>query len=171
MERELLYRKCIEFHGHECGGLLLGFRAALCAIEQFGIEAPSEDEEIVCVTENDACGVDAIQALLGCTAGKGNLIFRLRGKQAFTFFDRKSGKSFRIILKERAFASKEEKRKFMREAESEEIFDVQRAKIETPPPAEIYRSQKFARCGELTAEPWLRVKDGEFLCADCFERA
>ncbi|MCI5189229.1 MAG: hypothetical protein D3905_05405, partial [Candidatus Electrothrix sp. AS4_5] len=32
----------------------------------------SPDEEIVCVTENDSCSVDAIQVLTGCSIGKGN---------------------------------------------------------------------------------------------------
>ena len=39
-----------------------------------GEDGPAEDEEIVCVTENDACGVDAVQVLTGCTLGKGHLI-------------------------------------------------------------------------------------------------
>ena len=34
------------------------------------------DEEIVAIVENDACGVDALQCVTGCTFGKGNLIFR-----------------------------------------------------------------------------------------------
>lgn len=34
----------------------------------------SKDEEIVCVTENDACGVDAIQVVLGCSAGERKFI-------------------------------------------------------------------------------------------------
>ena len=46
----------------------------------------------VAVTETDMCAVDAIQALVGCTFGKGNLIFRDRGKVAFTFFRRSDGK-------------------------------------------------------------------------------
>ena len=99
MDKESLYKKCVDFHGHSCGGLLIGFRAALCAMEQFGISEPSPDEELVCIAENDACGIDAVQALLGCTAGKGN--------HAFTFFDRRIGKSLRIVLNEREFSSKE----------------------------------------------------------------
>ena len=65
-----LWEKCVEFHGHSCGGLAIGYRAALYAKELLGT-GRSEDEEIVCVAENDACGVDAIQVLLGCSAGKG----------------------------------------------------------------------------------------------------
>ena len=168
--KDELYDKCAAFHGHSCGGLLIGFRAAICAMELLGIDSPSEDEEIVCIAENDACGIDAVQVLLGCTAGKGNLIFRLRGKQAFTFFDRAANKAFRIVLKERDFASKEEKHKFMREAPSEEIFTVEPASLPLPEAASIYASHPCAVCGERTAEPWLRVRDGKFVCLDCLDR-
>lgn len=170
MDKELLYKKCVSFHGHECGGLLIGFRAALLAMELLDIAAPASDEETVCIAENDACGVDAVQALLGCTAGKGNLIIERRGKQAFTFFNRVNGRSCRLVLKERTFASREEKRNFMRTAPGEEIFEVQEAAVTPPPQAEIYRSQKCAACQEMTAEPWLRVRNGRLLCLSCFEK-
>jgi formylmethanofuran dehydrogenase subunit E len=55
---EKLWRKCIEFHGHACPGLAIGFRTGEADIEKMGIGL-SRDEELVCVTENDACGVDA----------------------------------------------------------------------------------------------------------------
>mgnify|MGYP000417609195 CR=1 FL=1 len=55
LDREDLYKKCVEFHGHSCGGLLVGFRAALCAMERFGLDGRAQDEELVCVAENDAC--------------------------------------------------------------------------------------------------------------------
>ena len=70
-----LWKKAVMFHGHECGGLTIGYKAALYAIELLGIEF-SDDEEVICIAENDACGVDAIQALLGCSIGKGNFICR-----------------------------------------------------------------------------------------------
>ena len=88
--------KATAFHGHWCGGLARGIRVAAWAMEHFGTAA---DEEIVAVTETDMCAVDAIQALVGCTFGKGNLIFRDRGKVAFTFFRRRDGKSARLVEK------------------------------------------------------------------------
>ena len=96
-ENKELWNKCVEFHGHACGGLTIGYKAALYAIERLGLQLGgggnagclSPDEEIVCISENDACGVDAIQVMLGCSVGKGNLLFHMRGKQAFTFFNRK----------------------------------------------------------------------------------
>ena len=66
MEKQL-WEKCVEFHGHECPGLAIGFRAFYVAKEKLNLNF-SKDEEIVCVTENDACGVDAIQVLSGSIA-------------------------------------------------------------------------------------------------------
>ena len=91
-------KRCAEFHGHICPGLTIGFRAAQYAKKLLELTF-SEDEDVVCVSENDACGVDAIQVLLGCSAGKGNLLFHMRGKQAFSFYNRKTGKSVRLVLK------------------------------------------------------------------------
>ncbi len=83
-----LWDKCVGFHGHQCPGLAIGFRAAEIAKAKMGLNF-SQDEEIVCITENDACGVDAVQVITGCTMGKGNLIFKDTGKMAFTFINRK----------------------------------------------------------------------------------
>ena len=81
------WQKCAEFHGHMCGGLAIGYQAARYAAELLGRDF-SSDEELVCVAENDACGVDAIQVMLGCSVGKGNLLFHMRGKEAYSFYDR-----------------------------------------------------------------------------------
>lgn len=56
---EDLWNKCVAFHGHECPGLTIGYRAALYAIELLGLTF-SDDEQVVCISENDACGCDAI---------------------------------------------------------------------------------------------------------------
>lgn len=85
------WERAVAFHGHECPGLAIGFKAVEGVITEFGLDAsqlPVIDEELVCITENDACCVDAIQSLLGCTFGKANLIPRLRGKMAFSFYVR-----------------------------------------------------------------------------------
>ncbi len=54
-----------------------------------------------CVSENDACGIDAIQVILGCSIGKGTLLFHMTGKQAFSFYNRAAGKSVRLVLKKK----------------------------------------------------------------------
>jgi formylmethanofuran dehydrogenase subunit E len=97
-----LIEKTIAFHGHSCPGLAIGIRAAELALKEIG-RAP--DEEIVAVVETDMCAVDAIQYLTGCTFGKGNLIFKDYGKNAFTFYRRSDGKAIRLVRRPSSFGS------------------------------------------------------------------
>ena len=55
----------VAFHGHICPGLIIGYRAAKLAAKELELHR-DKDEELVAVVENDACGVDAIQSMLGC---------------------------------------------------------------------------------------------------------
>ena len=63
-----LWEKCVSFHGHRCGGLRIGYAAALYAMELLNIRF-SDNEQVVCISENDACGVDAIQVAVGGIPG------------------------------------------------------------------------------------------------------
>lgn len=164
-----LWEKCKEFHGHECGGLAIGYRAALYARELLQLQR-SEDEEIVCVTENDACGVDAIQVILGCSVGKGNLLFHLRGKQAFSFYDRGSGKSLRLVLKDMPEEIERGKTlEYYKTCPAEEMFAVKPATISLPEPAKIFGSFKCACCGETTGANWIRMLGEKKVCLDCYQ--
>jgi formylmethanofuran dehydrogenase subunit E len=164
-----LWERSVEFHGHVCPGLTIGYKAALYARELLGLNF-SADEEVVCVTENDACGVDAISVILGCSAGKGNLLFRLRGKQAFSFFNRKTGKSVRLVMRDvmRDGKSREETQKEMRAAAYGGLFDVKTPPFKLPEKARIFTSFLCECCGEKTAENYLRLQDGKKVCPDCF---
>ncbi len=94
--------RCIVFHGHICPGLVYGYLVAKEAIRLLGLRR-SSDEEVVAVPENDSCAVDALQVLLGTTAGKGNLILKNYGKNAFTVIKRGNrrtdGQAFRFARK------------------------------------------------------------------------
>ncbi|HPX56864.1 MAG TPA: FmdE family protein, partial [Syntrophales bacterium] len=89
-------KTCVDFHGHLCPGLVYGYRVAMEAMARLGL-ARAEDEETVLISENDSCAVDAFQVLLGTTLGKGNLILRDYGKNAYTVFDRNTGRALRFI--------------------------------------------------------------------------
>ena len=174
--RNELWKKCVAFHGHECGGLTIGFQAALYAIELLGLEADekgciSGDEELVCIAENDACGIDAIQVILGCSVGKGNLLFHIRGKQAFSFYNRKNGKSVRLVLKPTPEGmSRADPFAYFQSHEPAELFDVKETVIELPEPARIFKSEQCSCCGEITAEPMLRLQGGKLFCLDCYDK-
>ena len=135
-----LWEKCVAFHGHECGGLTIGYKAALYAAELLELSF-SEDEKVVCISENDACGVDAIQVILGCSVGKGNLLFHIRGKQAFSFYNRLSGKSVRLVLKPRPQnMTREESFAYYQKMDYKDMFDVKEATISLPEQARLFES-------------------------------
>lgn len=168
-ENKVLWEKCLAFHGHACGGLTIGYKAALYAMELLELDF-SQDEQVVCISENDACSVDAIQAILGCSIGKGNLLFHMRGKQAYTFFNRKTGKSLRIVLKNRpAGMSREESFAYYQSKEPQELFTVMPAKITLPEPARLFDSYVCDCCGESTGANWIRLSGDKKLCLDCYQ--
>lgn len=158
---------CVTFHGHACGGLTIGYKASLYAAQLLDLEF-SGDEQVVCITENDACGIDAIQVMLGCSAGKGNLIFHVCGKQAYSFYNRKTGKSVRLVLRQGpAGMTKADSFAYYQACRPEEMFDVKAATRKLPEKAQLFDSFVCDRCGELTGSRWLYQVGDEKLCADC----
>ncbi len=158
--------RCTDFHGHECGGLTIGFMASYYAKEILGLDF-SQDEDVVCVTENDACGVDAIQVLLGCSVGKGNLIFRIRGKQAFSFYNRKTQKSVRLVYKNtKKVDYKQQLDDFIKFGGSK-FFEVKETTFVLPEKARIFNSIICEKCGENTAESMIKIENGKKVCMDC----
>jgi len=189
------FNDVVDFHGHSCPGLALGYRVSQRALKE--LKKRAEDEEIVAVVENNSCAVDAVQMMTGCTFGKGNLIFRDYGKQVYTFVRRPSGKSIRIsVIWEKPAETKEEKafweryakgdrskkvldfvhsRKAARtrqvlEADDDELFAITQGKTVLPPEAEIFESIRCVVCNEKVAEPKARSLNGLKLCVPCAEQ-
>lgn len=185
------FKKAAEFHGHVCPGLAMGYRVARYVKAHY---PRSEDEELVCIAENKSCSVDAVQFLLGCTAGKGNLIVIDNGKQAFTFYSRDRGKALRIYFKGDVFAGMDAMRQKMAagnltaadkkemqslrsrimeqilKARDEDLLDVREAEIPAPEKARIYPSLVCQECGERFMEIMGRTAEGKVLCKGCFEK-
>ena len=152
---------------------------------------------MVAIVENDACMIDAIQYITGCTMGKGNLIFRDHGKPVYTFILRNGEKAVRIALKpafgmEDLFpetteiqarmgagtataadgARMQELRSEMIEkiltAPLDEIYECKEVEPCIPERARIFRSVPCAVCGEPVSEQKARVQDGNIVCIPCF---
>lgn len=163
------FEKCAAFHGHVCGGLTIGYKAAQYAIRLLDLTF-SDDEEVVCIAENDACGVDAIQVMLGCSIGKGNLLFHMRGKQAFSVYNRKTGKAVRLVLKPKPEGPrKEDSLQYYQSREPEELFDVKPVVLALPEKARLFDSYRCDCCGEVTGANWIRLAGEKKLCLDCYE--
>ena len=162
------WQDCVAFHGHECGGLTIGYKASLYAIKLLNLEF-SDDEQVVCIAENDACGIDGIQVMLGCSIGKGNLLFHMRGKQAFSFYNRKTGKAVRLVLKPRPGMTREKSFAYYQACAPEDMFDVKDATIRLPEKARLFDSYTCDCCGETTGANWIRLAGDKKLCLDCYE--
>lgn len=162
--------RAIEFHGHFCPGLLIGYRAARAGLSRLGADR-SEDEELVAIVENDSCAVDAVQVITGATFGKGNLVFKDHGKQVFTFALRPSGRAVRVALKAGALGggdlSREEKSRLLLTGDEGSLFAIEERTIDPPAEAEIRKSLVCNSCGEPVMETRTRKVDGKILCIPC----
>ncbi len=187
-------RDVIQFHGHLCPGLALGYRVAKAALRELKADRP-QDEELVAIVENDSCAVDAVQFITGCTFGKGNLIFRDYGKHVYTLFNRRTNEGVRISEDYRGFEddqrySELKKRQEAGEDVSQEmqVFKMEKASailkadekeiltikvVSTPPPeeAKIRGSLRCSVCGEKFMGSRSREKSGKVMCIPCFEKA
>lgn len=189
------WEKAVEFHGHVCPGLAIGYRVAGIALDYLR-EGRAEDEEMVAVVENDACGVDAIMVMTRCTLGKGNLIFKDTGKQVYTFGSRHSQKAVRIsvngeigqrnpetrelfqkVMEGSATPAEKAEYDTLRRQRIDEILKMPAEKFATvkevgfhlPGKARLFPSVKCASCGEYAMEPRTRNQNGKVVCLDCFE--
>lgn len=181
------WQAAVLFHGHACPGLALGCRMALAAVRALGLDAAfltredvpfsrelSPDEELVCVAETDACCVDAVQALLGCTLGKGNLLLKPRGKTAMSFHYRPARSAVRVLWRADVHSpdgkelNRDEKMASFLSGPEESLLAVSEIPFAPPSHALISRSLVCAKCGEMTAEHAVRLRDGQPLCLDCW---
>lgn len=168
------YDEVVRFHGHSCPGLAVGYRMTLAALDALGVER-AEDEELVAVVENDACGVDAVQYVAGCTLGKGNLVFRDWGKPVYTFFSRRTGRGVRVLAHLRGLPpglgeDRGARVRWILTAPAEEILTLRAVTEEPPPLARIRSSVPCAECGEPVMETRLRDVGGRRVCTPCAER-
>ncbi len=85
----------IQFHGHISPDLLMGVRVAEFALKQLQVDH-DESDDLLAIVENVSGGVDAIQSILGCTLGKGNLIVKDKGKFVYTIASRNKNTAIRI---------------------------------------------------------------------------
>ena len=186
------FKKAAEFHGHICPGLAIGYRVTLGAMERLKSEG-AEDEEFVAVAENNSCSIDAIQALAGCTAGKGNLIINNEGKHAYTFFNRRTGNGIRIyadmqkmnkdderlveLMKKSSLTPEEEAEKqdirkeridIILNAPEEDFLRFDKPHFEMPERAMIFNSIKCHSCGEVVMETKIYKSGGSQFCSECF---
>lgn len=189
-EKELI-DKAVAFHGELCPGLATGIQAARLALREVGAHA--RDHRVVAVAETDMCGVDAVQALTGCTLGNRNLIMLDHGKLTFQFFT--DGRAVRIsgrhpwsteyqaarMRNVGGTATAAEKANFQKlhvaEVERilstppEQLFNVAQIPADRPLTSTVDPWLVCADCGEEVMETRVRHHDGREVCIPCYHKA
>jgi len=168
------YSEIVKFHGHECPGLAIGYRMSCAGMEAL-TSIRAEDEELVAIVENDACGVDALQCVTGCTFGKGNLLFRDFGKSVYTIYSRLTREGVRVLFHGKGIpvGIREDRVAFadwILSAPLEEVLTVTHVSVPEPEPARIRESAPCAFCGETAMESRIRQLDEKPACIPCYEK-
>ena len=190
-------RKCIAFHGHLCPGIVYGYLVSQQAVNILDLKR-SKDEEVVAVCENDSCAIDALQVLLGTTAGKGNLIINNYGKNAYTIFNRSTKRAYRFSRKqyylyngkhdqeftrlEAAISSgtatkqQQKQQKLLKASDLlskpfDKVFSTEEVEFSMPPYAPLARSEACNKCGEMTmSTKMISTDDGKLVCIPCSKK-
>ena len=172
LEAKSLMEKAVKFHGHSCPGLAIGVLVSKYILDHgndFSI-----DEELVAAVENDNCSVDAIQALLGTTYGKGNLIHLDYGKNNFTFYNRNNKKAIKLSIKNINFGSRdlprEERIQKLLVANPKDIFAIEDVAFDPPQFAQIHESIICENCGDPTMGTRIKEFEGKKLCIPCYDK-
>jgi formylmethanofuran dehydrogenase subunit E len=189
--------RCVAFHGHICPGLVYGYMVAKEALKLMNL-GRATDEEVVAICENDSCAVDAFQVLLGTTAGKGNLIIRNFGKNAYTILSRSGQKAYRFARKDRyeyqgeaksafdrleaaiaAGKASEDDHRYIKLLKVEDllmrpfeaVFTTTEIPFDEPHYAPLERSESCAICGDMTmATKMVKLTGGRQACIPCSQK-
>ncbi len=170
-------------HGHLCAGQVLGVRMAMLGLRELGIEDPrgKDRKRLFTFVEIDRCVTDAVAVVTGCRLGKRALKFRDWGKVAATFIDYATGEGVRVVARESSKLlarqmypeitdKNQQQMRAYRDMRSEDLFDVQRVRVElAPEDLPGYKGERVLceECGEgINFRREVR-RDGRVLCRAC----
>ncbi len=94
-------KAALQVHGHECPALVLGLRAGAAAMNWLGVERAVEDQLLALLDfpEGRGCFADGVQAITGCTLGKGNVRVVGRGPLSLTLIEQATRRAVRVAPK------------------------------------------------------------------------
>jgi formylmethanofuran dehydrogenase subunit E len=163
--------KATKYHGHICGGQILGLRMSLLGLKLLGYNREDDFRDLVVCLESDRCVADAVYVVTGLTIGRRRLKLANYGKSAMTFLHLKSGDAYRIsvIDKDRPKEG-QDLVEFWKAKKDEDIFRVQRVKFDLAKgdePGKPTRVVKCQKCGDEVMDHKDKIVDGQTLCRAC----
>ncbi len=185
-EFHTLLNRAVEFHGHLCGGQVLGVRMASAGLRELGITDPRgrEGRDLVIFIEIDRCAADAIIAVTGRTPGRRSIKLMDYGKMAATFVDLAADRAVRISARgdsERkveqiaatlfpAMSEKEATIAALKEIVESDLLRIQEVEVDVLPqnrPGRPLASTTCRNCGEIVKDMREVVRQGKTLCRPC----
>ena len=186
-----LWERAIQFHGHHCCVLAVGYRAGICAKEL--LFQSKENQKLFALVETADCSTDALQVVLGCTAGNRRLMVKEQGKHVFTISNKE--KAVRMALKPNVLGSygenflglmtkvangvaTEEQRdnffewqnplmEYVLKAPAEELFTIQYVSSFFREPGHDFHILVCEKCKEGVAAGFVKNDRGKYHCQSC----
>jgi formylmethanofuran dehydrogenase subunit E len=169
--------KAVAYHGHLCGGQILGVRMARKGLELMGLTGKwGEDlRDVIVILEADRCMADAAYAVTGCTIGRRRVKVMPYGKTAMSFLDLNTGKAFRVFAKKADRPGPDDDlMEFWSKMDDDEIIGWQEVEIELAPeelPGKPVGTTACQACGDdIMDRREVRV-EGRTLCKACAGQA
>lgn len=190
------FQSAFFIHGHVCGGMPLGFRAGLAALNALGCERELNMAKLVFVETGTGhaagCFADGTQMATGCTFGKGLISRTEYGKWAMTLVDKESLKAVRISVRpeviQASFESPFVKMRHTGTQPTDVPLDISKGLVENllqktdeqlfaisdiftydlPESAKpTFEIIKCQQCGEIVAANKVRIKEDKMVCMPC----
>jgi len=189
MEFKRHLNSAVKFHGHLCGGQVLGVRMAMAGLRELGIEdsRSSQARDLVIFIEIDRCPADAIISVTGRTPGKRSIRLMDYGKTAATFVNTGTGKAVRVSVSpdsHQKIAQMTQSRMPERDEKSaniealiaipeNELLTIRQVRVQIRPqdlPGESLNSTFCSCCGEMVRDMREIYVEGKALCWPCSEK-
>lgn len=166
--------KAVAYHGHLCGGQIMGVRMARKGLELMGLAGKWGEElcDVIVFLEADRCMADAAYAVTGCTIGRRRVKVMPYGKTAMSFLDLNSGKAVRVYAKKGAPrpGPEDDLMEFWSKMTDEQIMGWQEVEIKLPPeelPGKPVGACTCQACGDDIMDRREVSVDGRTLCRAC----
>lgn len=184
------FERCLEdavrFHGHLCGGQIIGVRMALAGLRELGLRDPkgADRKKLLAIVEIDRCATDAISSVTGLTPGKRSLKIKDFGKMAATFVDLEADKAVRVCVRESSRRKEKELAATLVDVQDEkqahlkalqlideaDLLDICEVKVRLHPsdlPGPPLSSTVCALCGESVLDQREEIQNGQPVCRPC----
>lgn len=165
--------RAVAFHGHLCGGQVIGTRMARLALTYFHIDDPDTYRDLVAFVECDRCLADAVMTVARCNLGRRRLKWYDYGIMSASFYDMASGKAIRISQRPDAphCGHGTDPRAFFAEIPDTQLFEVHEIELpdldESDLPIGPRDTQVCEVCGERVHNGRAVERNGHVYCKRC----